>query len=126
MKNIQAGAVLYAKNFSNLADFYQQVVTLEITARDENFVVLESETFQLTLLQIPDSIATSLKITEPPIPRENTAIKLVFYIESIENARQIVEKLGGELQHKDKEWEFDGCLVIDGHDPEGNVFQLRS
>lgn len=126
MKNIQAGAVLYAKNFSRLADFYQQVVLLEVTARDENYVTLESEVFQLTLLQTPEDIASSLQIKEPPIPRENTAIKLVFFIESIENAREIVNKLGGGLQAKELEWEFDGCLVIDGHDPEGNIFQLRS
>jgi hypothetical protein len=25
----------------------------------------------------------------------------------------------------DREWEFEGAKVCDGHDPEGNVFQLR-
>ena len=125
MKNIQVGAVLFSRNFSNLADFYQQVVLLEVTARDENFVILESDVFQLTLLQIPEDIASSL-IDETPVPRENTAIKLVFYVESLESARSIVKKLGGELQSKDKAWEFDGCLVLDGHDPEGNIFQLRA
>jgi hypothetical protein len=25
----------------------------------------------------------------------------------------------------EREWEFEGAKVCDGHDPEGNVFQLR-
>ena len=35
----------------------------------------------------------------------------------------IAAELGGAVN--EREWEFEGAKVCDGHDPEGNVFQLR-
>jgi len=46
-------------------------------------------------------------------------------VPSIAASRETAAKLGGELNPPEREWEFDQAKVCDGHDPEGNVFQLR-
>ena len=40
-------------------------------------------------------------------------------------ARSLVVELGGGLNGPESEWRFQDCRVCDGHDPEGNVIQLR-
>ncbi len=57
--------------------------------------------------------------------REDSYIKLCFPVESLESARNLAVSLGGCIQGKSKEWQARGFLACDGHDPEGNVIQLR-
>jgi len=119
------GAVLYAKDPERLAAFYSAVAGLRITNRRESFFVLGSSSAQLVIVQIPKPIADAIALETPPIRRENASIKLVFSIENIELGRAKAAELGGELNASNREWEFEGAKVCDGHDPEGNVFQLR-
>lgn len=119
------GAVLYAKNPEQLAAFYAAVIGLPITNRQENFLVLGSPSAQLVIVRIPKRIADTIEISTPPTRREQTPIKLVFAVEDISAARVRAAELGGELNPPSREWEFEGAKVCDGHDPEGNVFQLR-
>ena len=77
------------------------------------------------IVRIPKRITDTVEIAAPPIRRERAAIKLVFAVEDIEEAREKAAELGGELEPSSREWEFEGARVCDGHDPEGNVFQLR-
>lgn len=126
MSHIQTGAVIYAKDFIRIAEFYKNVVELEIRATDTTHVRLESESFQLVVLQVPKRIAQTIKISEPPLRREDTPIKLDFFVQSINKTRNIVNELGGELNGAEKEWAFGEYKVCDGHDPEGNIFQIRA
>jgi predicted enzyme related to lactoylglutathione lyase len=126
MSFIQTGAVIYAKNMARLAKFYESVAGLEVRETNKNYVRLESGSFQLVVLQAPKHIAEAIIISEPPLRRENTPIKLVFFVERIGDARERAVTLGGQLNTNEKEWMFDGHVVCDGHDPEGNVFQLRA
>ena len=125
MPKPKAAAVLYAKNLQRLAAFYARVSRLSFSRSTKDHVVLESESFQLALVQIPEQIAESIEIQQPPVRRENTAVKLVFFIENIADVRAVVSDEGGELNPVEREWIFDGNRVCDGHDPEGNVFQFR-
>jgi hypothetical protein len=118
-------AVLYAKNIARVSFFYARSCGLRVTHSEDDHVVLESSTFQLVLLAIPEAIAASISITTPPIRRENTPIKLVFYVESIDAIRELAANLGGALNGPEREWHFQGNKVCDGHDPEGNVVQFR-
>ena len=122
---ITAGAVVYAKDVARVSSFYAQVVGLEVTHSDHDHVVLESAVFQLVVHATPAGIAASLEIADPPIRREDTAVKLVFPVPSIGTARTLAAKHGGELDPPEREWRFQGHRVCDGHDPEGNVIQLR-
>ena len=125
MPHIAAGAVIYVKDLARLAKFYEIVSDLKVREIDNSHIRLESDAFQLVILQVPKRIANSIEICEPPLPRENTAIKLVFFVESISAARDRIRALGGDLNASEKEWKYGSHTVCDGHDPEGNIFQLR-
>jgi predicted enzyme related to lactoylglutathione lyase len=120
-----AGAVVYAKNAPALATFYSAVAGLSEVHAESGHVVLEASGFQLVVLAVPAHIAASIHISSPPRRREDTPIKLVFAVGSLAASRAAAQRLGGELNAADREWQFQGTRVCDGHDPEGNVFQVR-
>jgi len=119
------GAVLYAKSVARVSAFYVEAAALELVHSEEDHVVLESPLFQLVIVAIPERLAASIEVASPPIRRENTPIKLVFPIQSIQVVRAKAASLGGELNTIEREWRFQGSRVCDGHDPEGNVVQFR-
>lgn len=105
--------------------FYCGIVDLKIRSTQQDHVVLESPVFQLVILRIPNRIADSIKIEEPPVRRESMPIKLVFFVQSIAEARLAARSLGGGVNTVSQEWQFEGSKICDGYDPEGNIFQLR-
>jgi predicted enzyme related to lactoylglutathione lyase len=122
---VTAGAVVYAKDLPRVTAFYAQVLGLEITASEHDHVVLESQGFQLVVHAIPADIGESIEMGTPPLRREDAAVKLVFPVPSIGRARALAALHGGELDPAEREWQFQGQRICDGHDPEGNVIQLR-
>src|SRR5215472_15151359 len=90
------GAVIYAKDYLELAKFYEQVAGLIQREADKDYILLDAPSFQLVILQIPNRLAASLTSDKPPRKRENTPIKLILNVSSIENARQAAKLLGGE------------------------------
>jgi predicted enzyme related to lactoylglutathione lyase len=119
------GAVLYAKDLDRLVEFYSSVAGIEPQSIEKGFAILGSKPSQFVILRIPKRIADTIDIATPPEPREDTPLKLVFGVEDIARARERAAELGGALNAVEREWEFEGAKVCDGHDPEGNVFQLR-
>ena len=122
---IAAGAVVYAKDIARLARFYADVAGLETMHEVADHIVLESEALELVIVAIPPAIAARIEIASPPERRENTAVKLVFVVDSLADARAAAAKAGGGLNPPDKEWDFQGARICDGFDPEGNVVQFR-
>jgi predicted enzyme related to lactoylglutathione lyase len=121
-----AGAVLYAKDLARVSRFYAQVAGMRVVEEEAGHVVLESACFQLVVVAAPAAIANSIVIEAPPKRREATPIKLIFSVDSFEDARMVAHALGGELNGPEREWESRGARVCDGCDPEGNVIQLRA
>ena len=121
----RAAAVVYAKNLKRIAEFYQRVASLSLKRAAEDHVVLVSESFELVVVQIPRHLAESIEIEEPAVRRTQNPIKLVFFVENIAVAREVANTRSVALNAPDDEWVFEGNRVCDGHDPEGNVFQLR-
>jgi predicted enzyme related to lactoylglutathione lyase len=119
------GAVLYAKDLHRLVEFYSIVAGLEVQPIEKGYAVLGQKPSQFVIVRIPKRIADSIDIATPPLRREDTPIKLVFAVEDIASARARVAERGGVVNAVEREWEFEGAKVCDGHDPEGNVFQLR-
>jgi predicted enzyme related to lactoylglutathione lyase len=119
------GAVLFAKDLSRVAKFYEALVSMAVTHSDEGVIVLESANQQLVIHGIPERIAKAIKITSPPTRRTDTAVKLVFPVASIDEARLKAPALGGELNPKKTEFVARGFRACDGCDPEGNVIQFR-
>jgi len=119
------GAVVYARNIARVSAFYAGILEMEETHRESDHIVLESPTFQLVVVAIPEHIAASIELADPPTRRTDTPIKLVFTVANIGIARSKARLLGGELNPPEREWQFQEFRVCDGHDPEGNVVQFR-
>jgi predicted enzyme related to lactoylglutathione lyase len=119
------GAVLYAKDLHRLVDFYAAVAGLQVQTVEDGFAVLGAAPTRLVIVRIPTQIADTIEIETPPMRREDTPIKLVFGVADIAAARQSALDRGGAVNGEEREWNFEGARVCDGHDPEGNVFQLR-
>lgn len=124
-KQVAAAAVIYAKDMLRVSKFYEAVAGLAVTEAEAGHVVLEANGFQLTVVAIPAQVAASVEVADPPLRREGTPVKLVHFAPNISAAREQVAKLGGLLDSSEREWLFQNTRVCDGHDPEGNVFQLR-
>jgi len=120
-----AGAVVFAKDLPRVAKFYEELLSMAVVHSEPDHVVLESAAFQLVIHAIPKRIAASIKIGTPPARRTETPIKLFFLVASIAEARAKAATLGGELNPESGVWEARGFRACDGHDPEGNVLQLR-
>jgi len=121
----RAGAVVYAKDLARLSTFYAEVSGLATVRSEHDHVVPASAAFELVVVAIPEPLASTIVLSAPPVRRTDTAIKLVFPVMSIASARDAAAKLGGELDPPGREWAVHGATVCDGHDPEGNVLQLR-
>ena len=121
----KSGAVLFAKNLPRLAAFYQALLPATVAHSDADVVVLDGPALHLVLHAIPKHIAESFDIADPPERREDAAVKLVFAVSSIDEARRKAPALGGVVDPAGRAWEARGFRACDGHDPEGNVIQLR-
>jgi len=121
----QAGAVIYARDIIRIAKFYREILGFAEKYNGKDHILLEIPGFQLVVHSIPPDIAETIEITDPPQLREESAVKLVFYIPSIHAIRQASINLGGGLNPPEMEWQFAGNNVCDGYDPEGNMIQVR-
>lgn len=123
---IKAGAVLYAKDMDRMAAFYAAVLGLAVADRDQEHVLLASETVELVVRQVPSQVAASILITVPPVRRSDSAVKLVFFVPGMAAVHAGAAAHGGLLDATAKDWLFHGWQVWDGLDPEGNVIQFRA
>jgi predicted enzyme related to lactoylglutathione lyase len=121
----KVAVVIYAKDIVAVSEFYAAVLAAPDTRREEDHVVLETPECQLVVLAIPAPIAADIVITNPPSRRSETPLKLAFPVDSIAASRSTAAQHGGQIDPPDHEWQFGDDRVCDGHDPEGNVLQLR-
>ncbi|MFH0132950.1 VOC family protein [Variovorax sp. VaC1] len=120
-----AAAVIYAKDVARMGAFYAKVAQLTLAPPAPDHASLESPALQLFIVAMNPGVAAKVQIAQPPVPRENTALKFIFPVDSLARARSLAAEGGGALKSATAEWEFNGHRHCDGHDPEGNVFQLR-
>jgi len=120
------GSVVFAKDVERLSRFYEAVLGLQVLHNAADHWVLRADSgMELVVHGIPPAIAESFSISTPPERREDCALKLFFPVPSLAAARARARALGGGLQGPEREWEMRGFRACDGHDPEGNVLQLR-
>ena len=120
--NLQTGAVLFVSKIQQVADFYEQVAGLVILAQESDHIILERGSYQLVVHKIPEHYKSN---SDGNSARQHNTLKPVYFIADISAARDAAARLGGKISAKEKEWDFQGTLVCDGVDPEGNIFQLR-
>lgn len=117
------GVFVYAKDLERLAAFYVSLLGLRRVHGDAEFVVLDGTSIQLIVHAMPPAIAASIRITSPPVRRQDTALKFFFTVPSLADARERAAALGGEVMAE--VWSGPGFRVCNAMDPEGNVFQVR-
>jgi catechol 2,3-dioxygenase-like lactoylglutathione lyase family enzyme len=125
MNRAAAALVIYAKDPARVARFYEEVAGLRLIERDAAFILLDGASVELLVHAIPAEIASTFEIGVPPERREHGAIKPCFAVTDLQRARQRALAVGGMLDPAASEWTWRGLRHCDGHDPEGNVIQLR-
>lgn len=89
---------------------------------DDGYAVIEVEGLQLVVHRL----AGEPKIPEGAVRvREDSYVKVCLPVASIAEARSIAAANGGAIKPPQHEWEARGFRACDGHDPEGNVIQVR-
>ncbi len=120
--------MIFAKDMARVAAFYQQVCGMAAAGGDTGHVLLQAGDSQLIVHAIPARYAGDIVITQPPQRREDTPVKPVFGVASLAAARAYALALGGVVDPVAREWAITRLgqtrTMSDGHDPEGNVFQL--
>lgn len=110
-----ATAILYCKDLPRLAEFYASVLQARPITSSDTWVELP----QLGLHAIPPEIAHTIPIADPPLPREDTPIKLVFSVPDLAAAQARLVARAATFTVRP----FGACDVVD---PEGNIFQLTA
>jgi len=119
------GCVIFAKNIDEVAKFYQAVFNLTELSADNSHKVLGNNSLELLIHAIPKEIADNINIESPPAIRENTAMKPVYIVDSLDAVRIACKGTSGGLKPDSQAFEFRNMKVLDGWDPEGNVFQVK-
>ncbi len=122
---VKSGAVIFARNIKAVARFYENVVPMPVVAIEDGAIRLENETLQLVIHAVPKAVAKQIEITAPPRMRAQSAVKLVFAVDSLERVRGVIADLGGGMKPATSAFVWSGFRACDGHDPEGNVVQFR-
>jgi hypothetical protein len=122
---VTLAAVLYAKELDRLVEFYATVGLVVDESEHGHYAVLTGRGVELSIIQVPEPIASQIDIANPPQTRSRTPIKLAFFVPSIAAALEAGRRLGGRVDAASKRWEFRGHAVQDAVDPEGNQYQLR-
>ncbi|UYB52448.1 hypothetical protein OCJ37_00295 [Xanthomonas sp. AM6] len=122
---IHALTVIYARNIERVAGFYRNTLSLALVDQGDAFVVLGNPHYEIAVVRMagdraraPESAALHVR-TEAPL-------KGSFLVESLEHARSAAEASGGAFKPIALAWRWRDQLHLDGHDPEGNVVQVRA
>jgi predicted enzyme related to lactoylglutathione lyase len=120
---VPLAAVVYAKDLDRLAAFYRTLLGWEVLeARAGEFVCLAPPDGSVELTVVAGHGVTA---ADPPTRRTTTAVKCSFSVDDLVAARARAAELGGLVDPSATEWTWREMVHCDGHDVEGNVFQLR-
>lgn len=114
--------VVFAADVRRVSTFYREVASMDVLIEEEDHTVMEVEGLQLVVHRLRG---------EPPVSpaairvREDSYIKLCLPVASIAAARTLAAANGGAIKPPEHEWEARDFRACDGHDPEGNVMQVR-
>jgi predicted enzyme related to lactoylglutathione lyase len=114
--------VVFVADVRRVSTFYREVTSMDVLIKEEDHTVMEIEGLQLVVHRLRG---------EPPVSpaaipvREDSYVKLCLPVASIAAARSLAAANGGAIKSPQHEWEARGFRACDGHDPEGNVIQVR-
>ncbi len=117
--------VLFVNDIAPMRTFYQQLGVMTLIHDAADHAVLEIAGLQLVIHALPAHIRDAWPVAAPPVVREDTYIKFCLPVASIAAARTLAASLGGSIKPASDEFAARDFRACDGHDPEGNVIQLR-
>ena len=118
-----SGLFIYAKDISLVAVFYESILSMTRRHASPDLVVLSGCGLQLVIHALAPDIANAVVVSEPPVPRDNAALKFFFTVPSLASAREMAPGLGGMVLPQ--EYLGRGFRASNAVDPEGNIFHLR-
>lgn len=118
--------VLFVTDVATVAAFYEGVAALARTHADDDHVVLHGAGLELVVHRLRGEPPPVRDAAGRVIVREDSYLKPSFPVPDLAAARTHAAELGGALQGPEREWAARDVRAVDGHDPEGNVFQLRT
>lgn len=121
---LSAGAVLFVGDTQRVARFYQAAAQMTVVWEDPGLVVLDAHGVQLVVHAV-DALADRIGHTAPPERVEDTAVKLVFPVNTLSETAARVVEYGGRMLGDDRVFVTRGFRAADACDPEGNVVQFR-
>lgn len=115
--------ILFVDDMDRMLAFYRDVIGLTLLPGADpasGFVSLDAGGCQLSLHSLPKRSGAEGK---PATPRLDAYAKVVFYAEDVEAAGKELEARGAKMRLAVK---FGAITLLDGTDPEGNVFQISN
>ncbi len=122
---ILPSVVLFVDDVQRLTRFYQALARITLVYDAPDHALLEIDGFQLVIHALPPGATTDGAAAQPVQVREDSYMKLCLPVRSIADARSIAAAHGGSIAPVAREWAARGFRACDGHDPEGNVVQVR-
>ncbi|HEY6157249.1 MAG TPA: hypothetical protein VIV88_07320 [Gemmatimonadales bacterium] len=117
--------VLFVTNVPRMTHFYQSVAAMDLVLAEADHAILELAGLQLVIHALRGEPAVAPGPGGRIAVREDSYVKLCLPVASIAAARHAAADLGGAFRPPEKEWQARGFRACDGHDPEGNVWQVR-
>ena len=111
--------MLFVKNLDRMVLFYRDTLGLSliVDTRTDSWAEFQAGSTTIALHAIPTAIASQIEITDPPEPREDVPVKLIFEVKDLEAENHRLTALGMKLTRH--EWG-----AMEGTDPEGNILQF--
>ena len=125
MSNNLPSVVLFVDDVPRLTRFYQALARMTVVHDAPDHAVLEIDGFQLVIHALPPGVAADGAAAQTIHVREDSYLKLCLPVPSIADARAVAAAHGGAIAPVAREWAARGFRACDGHDPEGNVVQVR-
>ena len=122
---VSALTVIYANDLDRVAAFYERTLGVSRLEQEEGFIVVGNSSFEIAVVRMSGMPGSS----EPPSSfhvRAETPLKGSYLVKNLAQAKAAAEASGGSLKPVDSAWSWRGQLHLDGHDPEGNVMQIRT
>jgi predicted enzyme related to lactoylglutathione lyase len=117
--------VLFVDDVQQLTAFYRELADMSVEHEAPDHAVLETAGVQLVIHGIRRRPEDEAAGPEAFGVRDDSYWKLCLPVAGIAAARATAERHGGRILPVDREWEARGFRACDGHDPEGNVLQVR-
>jgi predicted enzyme related to lactoylglutathione lyase len=117
--------VVFVADVQKVGRFYREVAAMETIVDDDGLIVLEGAGFQLVIHALPGEPQVLADDNGHVPVRSDSYVKVCLPVKSIAATRAVAGANGGSIKGSEHEFEARGFRACDGHDPEGNVIQVR-